>query len=126
MPLSTSNNRLLPLGHNIFKDESNLHEVLLTNASYWEYEQEWCLTMGLKNTLGTGEHDRAEHSINICPIPNEAVTEGYYTERTPSTMVETIEVRLRNPTNRFTANAPRKLILASNRYGYESYEQYCH
>ena len=109
------------LGHNFFKDESNLHEVLLTKASYWEYEQEWRLTVELKNTVGTGENDRAGHSINICPIPNEAVTEVYYTERTPDTMVDTIEARLRDPNNRFTADVPRKLSLASDRYGYERY-----
>ena len=107
------------LGHNFFKDESNLHAVLLTKASYWQYEQEWRLTVLLKNTVGTGENDRAGHSINICPIPNEAVTEVYYTERTPNNMVETIAARLRDTNNRFTADAPRKLILASDRYGYE-------
>ena len=75
--------------------------------------------MELKNTVGTGENDRAGSSINICPIPNEAVTEVYYTERTPNKLVETIEARLRDPNNRFTADAPRKLILASDKYGYE-------
>ena len=107
------------IGHNFFKDESNLHAVLLTKASYWEYEQEWRLTVELKNTVGTGGNDREGYSINICPIPNEAVTEVYYTERTPKIMVETIEAQLRDPNNRFTADAPRKLILASDRYGYE-------
>ena len=107
------------LGHNLFKDESNLHAVLLTKASYWKYEQEWRLTVELKNTVGTGENDQAGYSINICPIPNEAVTEVYYTEQTPNNTVETIQARLRDPNNRFTADAPRKLILASDRYGYE-------
>lgn len=107
------------LGHNFFKDDSNLHAVLLTKARYWEYEEEWRLTLELKNTVGTGETDRSQYSINICPIPNEAVIEVYYTERTPNTVVETIRARLEDQNNRFTARAPRKLILASDRYGYK-------
>ncbi len=107
------------LGHKFFKNESNLHAVLLTKASYWEYEQEWRLTLELRNTVGTGTIDGAKYSVNICPIPNEAVTKVYYTERTPNAMVKAIKARLGNRNNRFTADAPRKLILASDRYGYE-------
>ena len=106
-------------GHVIFKDEGNLHAILLTKASYWEYEQEWRLTLELKNTVGTGKSDRNGHSINICPIPNEAVTEVYFTERTPYSMVDTIETRLKNPSNRFRAVTPRKLVLAPDKYGYD-------
>ena len=106
-------------GHVIFKDEGNLHAILLTKASYWEYEQEWRLTLELKNTVGTGKSDRNGHSINIRQIPNEAVTEVYFTERTPKSTVETIKTRLKNPSNRFRAEAPRKVILAPDKYGYE-------
>ena len=109
----------ISMGHGIFKDEGNLHIILLTKASYWKYEQEWRLTLELKNTVGIGESDQNGHSINICPIPNEAVTEVYFTERTPKSTVETIEARLRDPGNRFRAEALRKLILAPDRYGYE-------
>ena len=35
----------ISMGHVIFKDEGNLHVVLLTKARYWEYESEWRLTM---------------------------------------------------------------------------------
>ena len=77
---------LISTGHVIFKDEGNLHTILLTKASYWEYEREWRLTLELKNTVGTGKSDRNGHSINICPIPNEAVTEVYFTERTPTNL----------------------------------------
>ena len=38
----------ITLGHEIFKDESNLHATLLTKSSYWEYEQEWRLTAELQ------------------------------------------------------------------------------
>ena len=106
-------------GHVIFKDEGNLHAILLTKASYWEYEQEWRLTLELKNTVGTGKSDRNGHSINIRQIPNEAVTEVYFTERTPKSTVETIKTRLKNPSNRFRAEVPRKVILAPDKYGYE-------
>ena len=109
----------ISMGHVIFKDEGNLHAILLTKASYWEYEQEWRLTVELKNTVGTGKYDRYEQSINICPIPNEAVTEVYFTERTPKSTVDLIEARLRNPSNRFGADGPRKVVLASKKYGYE-------
>ena len=88
-------------------------------ASYWEYEHEWRLTLELKNTVSTGKNDRNDYSINICPIPNEAVTEVYFTERTPKHIVDKIEARLRNPSNRFNAEASRKLVLAPDRYGYE-------
>ena len=108
------------IGHIIFRDESNLHSILLTKASYWEYEQEWRLTRESKNTVGTGKSDRNGHSINICPIPNEAVTEVYFTERTPKSTIETIRARLRNPSNRFRAGPPRKLVLAQEKYGYET------
>ena len=107
------------MGHVIFRDESNLHAVMLTKADYWEYEQEWRLTLELKNTVGTGFDDRTGHSINICPIPNEAVTQVYFTERTPQTTVEKIEARLKKPSNRFRTRAPRRLVLSSGRYGYE-------
>ena len=107
------------LGHAFFKDESNLHAALLTKANYWEYEREWRLTLEFKHTVGTGKRDQNEQSINICPIPNEAVTEVYFTERTPKSVVETIEARLTNPSNRFRAGSPLKLVLAPNRYGYE-------
>ena len=109
----------ISMGHVIFKDEGNLHAVLLTKASYWKYEQEWRLTLELKNTVGTGKSDRNGYSINVRPIPNEAVTEVYFTERTPKATVETIETRLRNPSNRYRAGVPRKLVLAQDRYGYE-------
>ena len=106
-------------GHVIFTDEGNLHVILLSKARYWEYEQEWRLTLELKNTVGTGKNDRNGHSINLCPIPNEAVTEVYYTERTPKSHVDKIAARLNNPNNRFGVDAPKKVVLAYEEYGYE-------
>ena len=108
----------LSTGHVIFKDENNLHITLLIKANYWAYEREWRLTVELKNTVGTGKTDASGHSINLYPIPNESVTEVYFTERTPESEVEIIRSRLSNPANRFRAGSPRKLILSSDRYGY--------
>ena len=107
-------------GHVTFKDEGNLRAILLTKARYWEYEQEWRLTMELKHTVGTGKSDQHGYSINLCPIPNEAVTEVYFTERTPTVTINTIESRLRNPSNRYRAGVPRKLVLAPGKYGFET------
>ena len=106
-------------GHVIFTDEGNLHVILLTKARYWKYEEEWRLTVELKNTIGLGESDNKKYSINIRQIPNEAVTEVYYTERTPQSTVEIIEARLSNSSNRFSVDTAKRVILASNKYGYE-------
>ena len=106
-------------GHVIFKDEGNLHVLLLIKASYWSYEQEWRLTLELKNTVGTGKTDPRGYSVNLCPIPNEAVAEVLVTERTPSATVSTIKARLSDPSNRYRAGATRKLVLAPNKYGYD-------
>ena len=109
-------------GHIVFQDEENLHAVLLTKASYWKYEQEWRLTLELKHTVGTGKNDQNRYPINICPIPNEAVTEVYFTERSPRYTIETINARLQNPINRFQAEVSQKLVLASDEYGYKTLE----
>ena len=102
-----------------FKDKQSLHYALMMKAKYWEYEKEWRLTLELKKTVGTGEYDQRRHSINLCPIPNEAVTEVYVTERTPEEAVHKIAARLRNQLNRYTAVEPKLLILSSEKYGYE-------
>ena len=106
-------------GHVIFKDEGNLHVLLLTKADYWSYEEEWRLTLELRNTVGTGKTDPRGYSVNLCPIPNEAVAEVFVTERTPASKIETIAARLSDPSNRYKAGATRKLVLAPNKYGYD-------
>ena len=97
-------------GHVIFKDEGNLHVLLLIKASYWSYEQEWRLTLELKNMVGTGKTDPRGYSVNLCPIPNEAVADVLITERTPNATVSTIEARLSDPSNRYRASGTRKLF----------------
>ncbi|MCY4642823.1 MAG: DUF2971 domain-containing protein [Gammaproteobacteria bacterium] len=103
----------------IFKTERNLHRILLTKSKHWEYEQEWRLTLELTNTVGIGEDDRTGHSINLCKIPNEAVSEVYFTERISKDHLEQLKLRLRDPINRFGAISPQKLILKPDNYGYE-------
>lgn len=53
------------MGHVNFKDDGNLHVLLLTKADYWSYEQEWRLTLELRNTVGTGKTDTRGYSINL-------------------------------------------------------------
>lgn len=106
-------------GHVIFKDERNLPALLLTKADYWNYEQEWRLTLELKNSLGTGKTDPRGYPVNLFMIPNEAVIEVFVTERTPDEAQKEIEKRFQNPLNRYTASAIHKLILAQDKYGYE-------
>ena len=110
----------LSAGHVIFKDEGNLHALLLTKADYWSYEQEWRLTLELKNTVGTGKTDPRGYSVNLRPIPNEAVAEVFVTERTPPEALEKIDARLSNPSNRYRTKATRILVLAQDQYGYEA------
>ena len=105
-------------GYVIYTDEKNLHSALLDKAHYWAYENEWRLTLELKHTIGTSLTDQKGFPINLYRIPNEAVKEVYFTERTPKQTVELIKDRLNNPMNRYGTKKPRKLVLASNKYGY--------
>lgn len=76
------------LGYGLVQYEYSLHEVLVPKGDNWKYEEEWRLTIELKNTVGTGLYDHSKNSIKLCPIPNEAVTEVYITERTPEDVVQ--------------------------------------
>ena len=75
-------------GYGRFQYEYSLHEALVTKGDHWKYEEEWGLTLELKNTVGTGLYDHNKNSINLCPTPNEAMTEVYITERTPEDVVQ--------------------------------------
>jgi hypothetical protein len=110
----------ITVGYPTRKDEEYLQGVLLTKANYWKYESEWRLILELKNTVGKGTNDKTGYPINTFPIPNEAVTKVYITERTPKCIRKILETRLGNPSNRFKAVAPQKLVLASSFYGYET------
>ena len=103
----------------IFNNERNLHRILLAKSKNWEYEKEWRLTQELRNTMGTGQTDKTGHSINLCKIPNEAVSEIYYTERVSRWHLHQIKARLQNPNNRFGTKFSRRLILKPDLYEYK-------
>ena len=99
--------------------ESNLPILLSAKSDHWSYEDEWRLIVELNRTIGTGETDQHDQSINLVQVPNEAVVCVYYTERSPHESVELIRERLADKNNRYRAQNPRKLILSSTSYGYE-------
>ena len=92
-------------------------------SEHWKYEKEWRVIVELKHTIGTGLKDDKGQPINLVRIPNEAVKEVYYTERTPSSRVEEIKKRLGNPNNRFGVTNLTKLVLSETDYGYKEAEE---
>ena len=100
--------------------ESNIFELLCRKSSHWQYEGEWRLIVDLDKTIGTGESDRHGQPINVLRIPNSAVAEVYYTERTSTSAVEEIERRLASANNRYGVERATKLILSEQMFGYEA------
>ena len=98
---------------------SNIPALLSVKSDHWSHEEEWRLIVELNKTVGTGQTDQHGLPINLVQIPNEAVGEVYYTERTPRQDVQRVRERLADPNNRYRASSPRKLILSTNSYGYE-------
>ena len=96
----------------------DLPALLAWKGDYWSYEAEWRLIVELSSTIGTGLHDPLGQPINLVRVPNEAVTEVYYTERTPTETVDTVERRLSDDNNRYGTNAPRKLLMSNVGYVY--------
>ena len=74
--------------------------------------------MKLDQTLGKGTKDRHDQPINLLRIPNSAVVEIYYTERTPNDYVEEVERRLGSVNNRYGTKRGIKLVLSEQEYGY--------
>ena len=105
--------------------ESNLPKLLSVKSKEWSYENEWRLIVDLCRTIETGKTDPLEQPINLLRIPNEAVVRVYYTDRTPSKAVESITNRLADPSNRYGAGTPRRLVLSSESYGYEEVPDDC-
>ena len=98
---------------------SNIPRLLSVKSNHWSHEEEWRLIVELNKTVGTGQTHQHGLPINLVPIPNEAVVEVFYTERTPGQHVELVRSRLADPNNRYQAGSPRKLILSSTSYEYE-------
>ena len=107
------------IGYEVLLDEENIYRILLSKSSYWEYEREWRIVLELRYTIGTGIKDDRGQPINLVRIPNGAVKEVYYTERTPQDKIKEIKKRLENPNNRFGTTELIKLELAEERYGYQ-------
>ena len=101
------------------RPKSNISALLSLKSKHWAHEEEWRLIVELNKTVGTGQTDQHGLPINLLPIPNEAVVEVFYTERTPCQDVQRVRARLADPNNRYQAENPRKLILSSTSYEYE-------
>lgn len=100
--------------------ETNTYKLLCCKSSHWEHEREWRLIVDLDKTIGTGQRDQNDHPINVLRIPNSAVSEVYYTERTSPSDVATIERRLASPNNRYGVQRPTKLVLSGHAFAYEA------
>ena len=112
--------RVLPLVTLDVLNEKNVDNLLSKKSDVWEYEKEWRLVVELKHTIGTGNVDQLGYPINLLRVPNEAVAEVYYTERTPAEAVLTISDRLSNSNNRYGTTNPIKLVTtAGSRYNPE-------
>ena len=96
-----------------------MNPLLSYKSDHWQYEEEWRLILELNETIVTGFKDQRGQPINLLRVPNTAVMSVYYTERTPSSVVEEIWTRLQDPNNRYAATSPTKLILSETKYGYE-------
>ena len=109
----------LPHWSVIVVPESNIYESLCHKSSHWKHEAEWRLIVDLGKTIGTGQSDRHGHPINVLRIPNPAVVEVYYTERTHTSAVGTIQSRLASANNRYGVERATKLILSERAFAYE-------
>ena len=98
--------------------ENNVNAILSFKSHHWLYEDEWRLIVELSETIGTGQVDQFGYLINLLRVPNEAVVSVYYTERTPSQLVDPVAVRLAKPNNRYGVKRLTKLVLSETGYGY--------
>ena len=98
--------------------QNYIHKLLLMKSDVWQYEGEWRIVVELNHTIGTGKTDAREQPICLFRIPNKAVKEVYYTERTPSDKVDAIKSRISNPNNRYGVCEPVKLVLSGATYDY--------
>ncbi len=99
---------------------TNTFKLLCHKSSHWQYEQEWRLIVDLDKTIGTGKSDKHGQPINVLRIPNSAVAEVFYTERTSKSTVMEIDKRLASSNNRYSVERATKLILSERTFGYEA------
>ena len=102
----------------VLSDAGNILIFLAHKSDQWTHEQEWRLIVKLNATIGTGHRDAHDQSINLLRIPNRAVSEVFYTERTPKEVVEEVRKRLEDGNNRYGARHLTKLVLSETEYAY--------
>ena len=115
-------NRPLPLMDYPVLNEENMNPMMSYKSAHWEYEQEWRLIVELHETIGTGQRDERLQPINLLRVPNPAVVEVYYTERTPTDAVETVKERLAILNNRYGTTSPTKLVMSDTSFRYQDAE----
>ena len=105
----------------VAEPEQKLQELMLFKSTHWRYEEEWRLILELRNTVGTGKTDGRGFSINLCPIPNEAVVEVIVTERMGLENTDALNGRLANGSYRSERLERLVLRADSYEYGYEHF-----
>ena len=112
-------NRPAITGYEMLPYDDNIYRILLAKSDCWSYENEWRIVVELNHTVGTGTMDSRGQSINLFRIPNGGVKKIYYTERTPSEIVETVNSRVCDANNRYGVHNLVKLVLSDTTYDYE-------
>jgi len=112
--------------YSAFERLDNIYHLLATKSYHWEYEEEWRLIVELENTVGTGKVDVRDLPINLLRIPNEAVVEVFFTERTRRKYTDELNRRLTSKNNRYGGGSAlvrqigaRKLVMSNYDYGYQ-------
>ena len=102
----------------VLSDPGNILIFLAYKSDHWAYEQEWRLIVELNATIGTGHRDAHDQSINLLRIPNSAVSQVFFTERTPKDAVDEVRKRLEDQNNRYRSKHLTKLVLSETEYAY--------
>ena len=107
-------------GYEVLPYQDNMHKILLVKSEDLSYEKEWRIVVELNHTVGTGIIDPRGQPVNLFRVPNEAVKEVYYTERTLTETVDKIKSRIRDANNRYDVRQLVKLVLSDTTYDYEA------
>ena len=98
--------------------EAPLLTILSRKSKHWRYEKEWRLIIELRHTIGGDQTGQFDLPIQLVRVPNEAIVAVYHTERTPTEKVESVEAHLRDKSNRFGTEKPRRLFMSRTHYRY--------
>ena len=102
----------------VLSDAGNILIFLAHKSDHWAYEEEWRLIVELNATIGTGHRDAHDQPTNLICIPNRAVSNVFFTERTPEEAVDEVRRRLEDGNNRYRAKHLTKLVLSETQYAY--------